>query len=219
MGSQSFPFQEVTAQQTTVERGTPLQPKQRTHCAHFPLPFFTQLKGPGEWSSRNKAGLFRCLLTVNIRNCSLKGTLRFIKIFTKLCSWVSFAHTRPPLTARHHPPPTRSRLRTCLLSERTALGCPQSPVWLKHLSFLSRSIFKPFIFVDDVKLVPKVQSPCFGGDDPARKEPRFQEKPDRRHELYKAHEWARAVIASDQVSLGAGPWRGAGSARKLPGER
>ncbi|KAK2096119.1 Secernin-1 [Saguinus oedipus] len=62
----------------------------------------------------------------------------------------------------------------------------------------SRSIFKPFIFVDDVKLVPKTQSPCFGDDDPAKKKPRFQEKPDRRHELYKAHEWARAIIESDQ---------------------
>ncbi|XP_037365672.1 secernin-1 isoform X2 [Talpa occidentalis] len=62
----------------------------------------------------------------------------------------------------------------------------------------SRSIFKPFIFVDDVKLVPKVQSPCFGDDDPAKKEPRFQEKPDRRHELYKAHEWARAVLEGEQ---------------------
>uniref|UniRef100_A0A8C2NF44 Secernin 1 n=1 Tax=Capra hircus TaxID=9925 RepID=A0A8C2NF44_CAPHI len=49
----------------------------------------------------------------------------------------------------------------------------------------SRSIFKPFIFVDD--------------DDPAKKEPRFQEKPDRRHELYKAHEWARAVLESDEL--------------------
>ncbi|XP_007505314.1 secernin-1 isoform X1 [Monodelphis domestica] len=62
----------------------------------------------------------------------------------------------------------------------------------------SRSIFKPFIFVDDVKHVPKVQSPCFGEEDPAKKEPRFLEKPDRRHELYKAHEWARAVIENDQ---------------------
>ncbi|XP_057588986.1 secernin-1 isoform X2 [Hippopotamus amphibius kiboko] len=62
----------------------------------------------------------------------------------------------------------------------------------------SRSIFKPFIFVDDVKLVPKTQSPCFGDDDPAKKEPRFQEKPDRRHELYKAHEWAREVMEADE---------------------
>ncbi|XP_058534236.1 secernin-1 [Ochotona princeps] len=56
-----------------------------------------------------------------------------------------------------------------------------------------RSIFKPFIFVDDVKPVPKTQSPCFGDDDPAQEEPR-----DRRHELYKAHEWARAVLNSGQ---------------------
>lgn len=64
-----------------------------------------------------------------------------------------------------------------------------------------RSIFKPFIFVEDVKLVPKVQSPVFGSDDPVKKIPRFQEKLDRRHELYKAHEWIQTVIASDQVKL------------------
>ncbi|XP_053119294.1 secernin-1 isoform X2 [Hemicordylus capensis] len=63
----------------------------------------------------------------------------------------------------------------------------------------SRSIFKPFIFVDDVKLVPKVRSPIFGSDDPVKKIPRFQEKPDRRHELYKAHEWAHSIIESDQA--------------------
>ncbi|XP_040820785.1 secernin-1 [Ochotona curzoniae] len=57
----------------------------------------------------------------------------------------------------------------------------------------SRSIFKPFIFVDDVKPVPKAQSPCVGDEDPAQKEPR-----DHRHELYKAHEWARAVLESGQ---------------------
>ncbi|XP_061852532.1 secernin-1 isoform X2 [Colius striatus] len=62
----------------------------------------------------------------------------------------------------------------------------------------SRSIFKPFIFADDVKSVPKVQSPSFGDDDPAKKIPRFQEKPDRRHELYKAHEWARSLLENDQ---------------------
>lgn len=68
-----------------------------------------------------------------------------------------------------------------------------------------RSIFKPFIFVDDVKLVPKVQSPSFGNDDPAKKIPRFQEKPDRRHELYKAHEWARSLLENDQVrAVGSG---------------
>lgn len=73
--------------------------------------------------------------------------------------------------------------------------------------------------MDDVKLVPKAQSPCFGDDDPAKKEPRFQEKPDRRHELYKAHQWARAVIESDQVSLGGGWRRGARSALEEAGRR
>ncbi|XP_069505022.1 secernin-1 isoform X3 [Ambystoma mexicanum] len=58
----------------------------------------------------------------------------------------------------------------------------------------SRSIFKPFIFVDGVKQVPKVHSPCLGDIDPARREPRFQEIPDRRHELYKAHERARSAV-------------------------
>ena len=73
--------------------------------------------------------------------------------------------------------------------------------------------------MDDVKLVPKAQSPCFGDDDPAKKEPRFQEKPDRRHELYKAHQWARAVIESDQVSLGVGWRRGVRSALEEAGRR
>uniref|UniRef100_A0ACB8FUA7 Secernin-1 n=1 Tax=Sphaerodactylus townsendi TaxID=933632 RepID=A0ACB8FUA7_9SAUR len=62
----------------------------------------------------------------------------------------------------------------------------------------TRSIFKPFIFVDDMKLVPKIQSPVFGSEDPVKKIPRFQEKLDRRHELYRAHEWIQSVIASDQ---------------------
>lgn len=107
----------------------------------------------------------------------------FIEIAAKAHSCVSLGLTCLPQVALHW-----------------ILKAPSS-ARLMHLSFLSRSIFKPFIFVDDVKLVPKAQSPCFGDDDPAKKEPRFQEKPDRRHELYKAHEWARAVIESDQVSL------------------
>lgn len=130
------------------------------------------------------------------------------------------------LSARAHPPRAPRRplssmrwLRKRLLTGRTVSGCPHTPVWLKHLSFLSRSIFKPFIFVDDVKLVPKAQSPCFGDDDPAKKEPRFQEKPDRRHELYKAHEWARAVIAGDQVSLRGGRGRATGLARTNAGKQ
>ncbi|XP_033914456.1 secernin-1-like [Acipenser ruthenus] len=62
----------------------------------------------------------------------------------------------------------------------------------------ARSIFKPFIFVDDVKLVPQAQSPCFGEVDPVKIQPRFESKVDRRHELYKAHEWALTVIDSEE---------------------
>ncbi|XP_078726953.1 secernin-3 isoform X1 [Lampetra fluviatilis] len=72
---------------------------------------------------------------------------------------------------------------------------PQSPA-LPCIHFLtatpdpSRSIFKPFVFVEGVKPVGKVVSPDLGADDPARVVPRFRSKPDRRHELYRAHQQA-----------------------------
>ncbi|XP_029445064.1 secernin-1 [Rhinatrema bivittatum] len=62
----------------------------------------------------------------------------------------------------------------------------------------SRSIFKPFIFADDVKPVPKAQSPLLGDEDPVKKVPRFQEKADRRHELYRAHERARSITEEEE---------------------
>ncbi|XP_060704715.1 secernin-2 [Hemiscyllium ocellatum] len=62
----------------------------------------------------------------------------------------------------------------------------------------SRSVFKPFIFINDVMPVPMVISPNYGDDDPVRKQPRFQRKLDRRHELYQAHQQARAVMESGQ---------------------
>lgn len=40
----------------------------------------------------------------------------------------------------------------------------------------------------------KTTSPTFGHDDPVKKKPRFQSKPDRRHELYKKHESAAVVM-------------------------
>lgn len=54
----------------------------------------------------------------------------------------------------------------------------------------SRSVFKPFVFSDCTTPVLRVVSPQFGPDDPARKQPRFQSKVDRRHDLYKAHQVA-----------------------------
>ncbi|XP_067869619.1 secernin-2-like [Heterodontus francisci] len=62
----------------------------------------------------------------------------------------------------------------------------------------SRSVFKPFIFLDDVTPVPMVISPSYGDDDPVRKQPRFQSKRDRRHELYKAHQHAKDTMESGQ---------------------
>ncbi|XP_048474455.1 secernin-1 [Rhincodon typus] len=62
----------------------------------------------------------------------------------------------------------------------------------------ARSIFKPFIFVDNVKPVPKTQSPSFGNEDPVKQQPRFQSVVDRRHELYQAHECARAVMETEE---------------------
>ncbi|XP_067906886.1 secernin-1-like [Heterodontus francisci] len=62
----------------------------------------------------------------------------------------------------------------------------------------TRSIFKPFIFVDNVKPVPKTKSPSFGNEDPAKQQPGFQSRPDRRHELYQAHECARSVMETEE---------------------
>uniref|UniRef100_G3Q293 Secernin-2 n=1 Tax=Gasterosteus aculeatus aculeatus TaxID=481459 RepID=G3Q293_GASAC len=61
----------------------------------------------------------------------------------------------------------------------------------------SRSIFKPFIFSDFSTPVLRVVSPQFGPDDPVRKQPRFQSKVDRRHDLYKAHQEAVSTMENN----------------------
>ncbi|XP_068184586.1 secernin-3 isoform X2 [Antennarius striatus] len=57
-----------------------------------------------------------------------------------------------------------------------------------------RSIFKPFIFVKNLKLLDETTSPTFGSDDPVKKHPRFQSKPDRRHELFRKHDPVSIII-------------------------
>ncbi|XP_032903239.1 secernin-1 [Amblyraja radiata] len=64
----------------------------------------------------------------------------------------------------------------------------------------ARSIFKPFIFVDNVKPVLKTQCPNFGDEDPAKQQPCFQSRLDGRHELYQAHECARSVMENEEGS-------------------
>ncbi|KAF4087019.1 hypothetical protein AMELA_G00090790 [Ameiurus melas] len=59
-----------------------------------------------------------------------------------------------------------------------------------------RSVFKPFIFVADIKPMNHTCSPCFGEDDPVKKKPRFQTKPNRKHPLFMKHEVVAAIIDS-----------------------
>ncbi|XP_062861948.1 secernin-3 [Trichomycterus rosablanca] len=59
-----------------------------------------------------------------------------------------------------------------------------------------RSVFKPFVFVADIKQLKETCSPCFGEDDPVKKRPRFQSKPNRKHPLFVKHEVAAAIIDS-----------------------
>ncbi|XP_047458010.1 secernin-3 [Mugil cephalus] len=59
-----------------------------------------------------------------------------------------------------------------------------------------RSVFKPFIFVKNLNPLKETSSPSFGADDPVKKKPRFQRKPDRKHELFVKHEVVAAIIES-----------------------
>nr|XP_020660800.1 secernin-3 [Pogona vitticeps] len=61
-----------------------------------------------------------------------------------------------------------------------------------------RSLFKPFIFVPNIVQLVKTSSPMFGPEDPVKKQPRFQTKPDRRHELYIKHENSALMLESSK---------------------
>ncbi|XP_040297798.1 secernin-3 isoform X2 [Bufo bufo] len=65
----------------------------------------------------------------------------------------------------------------------------------------ARSVFKPFIFVTEIEPFVRTASPSFGADDPVRLKPRFQTKPDRRHELHKKHEDAIMSKKTSQKDL------------------
>lgn len=63
----------------------------------------------------------------------------------------------------------------------------------------NRSVFKPFIFVKNLHPLKETSSPSYGLDDPVKKKPRFQSKPDRKHELFVKHELVAAIIESHKV--------------------
>ncbi|XP_034429928.1 secernin-3 [Hippoglossus hippoglossus] len=59
-----------------------------------------------------------------------------------------------------------------------------------------RSVFKPFIFVKHTNPLKETTSPSYGPNDPVKKKPRFQSKPDRKHELFVKHQAVTAIIDS-----------------------
>ncbi|XP_071388052.1 secernin-3 [Centroberyx affinis] len=61
-----------------------------------------------------------------------------------------------------------------------------------------RSVFKPFVFVNDIKQLMQTCSPSYGLDDPVKKKPRFQSKPDRKHPLFVKHEVVAAIIETNK---------------------
>lgn len=61
-----------------------------------------------------------------------------------------------------------------------------------------RSVFKPFIFVKHSKELKETTSPSYGPDDPVKKKPRFQSKPNRKHELFVKHEVVAAIIDTNK---------------------
>ncbi|XP_037344423.2 secernin-3 [Pungitius pungitius] len=61
-----------------------------------------------------------------------------------------------------------------------------------------RSVFKPFVFVKNNIELKETSSPSYGADDPVKKKPRFQSKPDRKHALFLKHERVAAVVESHE---------------------
>nr|XP_019945717.1 PREDICTED: secernin-3 [Paralichthys olivaceus]XP_019945718.1 PREDICTED: secernin-3 [Paralichthys olivaceus] len=59
-----------------------------------------------------------------------------------------------------------------------------------------RSVFKPFVFVTHTNQLKETTSPSYGPNDPVKKKPRFQSKPDRKHELFVKHQVVAAIIDS-----------------------
>ncbi|KAM4026312.1 secernin-3 isoform 2-T3 [Anomaloglossus baeobatrachus] len=65
----------------------------------------------------------------------------------------------------------------------------------------ARSVFKPFFFAPLIDPFVRTVSPVFGTEDPVKLKPRFQNKPDRKHELYKKHEYAFLSTDTSQKEL------------------
>uniref|UniRef100_A0A3Q2YWG0 Secernin 3 n=1 Tax=Hippocampus comes TaxID=109280 RepID=A0A3Q2YWG0_HIPCM len=63
-----------------------------------------------------------------------------------------------------------------------------------------RCVFKPFVFVENMRVqLKETASPTYGPEDPVKKKPRFQSKPDRKHSLFAKHEVAVAIIETHKL--------------------
>lgn len=70
---------------------------------------------------------------------------------------------------------------------------------LLHIYFKNRSVFKPFIFLEGLGQIEDTRSPSYGADDPVKKQPRFQTKPDRKHKLFVKHELVASISETYKV--------------------
>lgn len=48
-------------------------------------------------------------------------------------------------------------------------------------------------------MLEETTSPTYGSEDPVKKQPRFQSKPDRKHELFVKHQLVAAIIDTYKV--------------------
>lgn len=85
--------------------------------------------------------------------------------------------------SRHDPFPTTASQVSVLCPGK--LSCH----WVTGTPDPSLSVFKPFVFTPNVKISRHTVSPKFEND-PAKVVPRFTEKVDRKHNLYRLHEAA-----------------------------
>ncbi|RWS30104.1 secernin-1-like protein [Leptotrombidium deliense] len=70
--------------------------------------------------------------------------------------------------------------------------------WFTGVPDPKHSIYKPFVFTENVELTSKICSQRLSAtDDPAKMKPRFAKSVDRRHELYKLYEKCYETIVSD----------------------
>lgn len=69
--------------------------------------------------------------------------------------------------------------------------------WFTATPCPSYSMFKPFIFTANANIGSLTVSPSYGENDPAKIQPRFKIRVDRRHDLYKGHEKLIQFLESD----------------------